>query len=128
MLATMRMLTLIASILLLVALPTLAGSAPATVTIDAAAKKQPAVPFSHEKHMKVAKTCDVCHHNEKGLTADSKVEVKKCSSCHLDAKSKAPSMSEMSLTKNPFHKKCIACHKEQKKGPTACAGCHIKKT
>lgn len=122
------MLTLCVSILLLAALPTLGGKAPATLTIDATAKKQPAVPFTHEKHTKVAKTCNVCHHGQKGLTADSKVEVKKCSACHLDPKSKAPSMSEASLTKNPFHKKCIACHKEQKKGPTACNGCHVKKT
>lgn len=125
--AAMRRLELIASILFLAALPALAGRVPTTVTIDAAAKKQPAVPFSHDKHTKYAKACDVCHHNEKGLTADSKVEVKKCSTCHLDPKSKAPSMGDSSLTKNPFHTKCIACHKEQKKGPTACTGCHIKK-
>ncbi len=123
----MRKLALIVSILSLAALPTLAGKIPVTVTIDAAEKKQPAVSFPHEKHTKLAKTCDVCHHNEKGLTADSKVEVKKCRTCHLEPKDKAPSMRDATLTKNPFHKKCIACHKEQKKGPTACTACHIKK-
>jgi predicted CXXCH cytochrome family protein len=121
------MLRLILPIVLIATLPALAGKAPVTVTIDAAAKKQTAVPFPHEKHSKVAKTCDLCHHDQKGLTANSKAEVKKCSACHLDAKSKAPSMSEMSLTKNPFHKLCISCHKEQKKGPTVCAKCHVKK-
>jgi len=123
----MRMLRLILPIILIATLPALAGKTPATVTIDAAAKKQKAVPFPHEKHTKVAKTCDVCHHDQKGLTADSKAEVKKCGACHLDAKSKAPSMSETSLTKNPFHKLCISCHKAQKKGPTGCTGCHVKK-
>jgi hypothetical protein len=122
----MRKLTLVCTLLMFAALTALAGKPPATVKIDAAAKKQPAVSFPHEKHMKLAKTCDVCHHTEKGLTADSKVEVKKCSTCHLDPKDKAPSMREMSMTKNPFHMKCIACHKEQKKGPVACTACHKK--
>ena len=113
--------------LLLAAAPALAHHGPATVTIGAAAKKQPAVPFPHEKHAKLAKSCDTCHHKQKGLTTDEGTKVVKCSTCHLDPKDKAPSMREMSLTKNPFHIRCVACHKEQKKGPTACAGCHVKK-
>jgi len=56
-----------------------------------------------------------------------KVDVKKCSQCHLDPKDKAPTMREMSLTKNPFHIRCIGCHKAQKKGPIVCTGCHVKK-
>lgn len=100
---------------------------PAKTAISAAAKKQPAVPFAHDKHIARAKSCDTCHHTDKGLTKDSDKDVKKCSTCHLDPKAGVPSMREMSLTKNPFHIACIKCHKEQKKGPAACAGCHVKK-
>ncbi|HUP62393.1 MAG TPA: cytochrome c3 family protein [Thermoanaerobaculia bacterium] len=103
---------------------------PATVKIDTAAKKQPPVSFNHAKHGDtLVKSCDTCHHTNKGLTKaqTDKVDVKKCSECHLEAKGKVPSMREMSLTKNPMHIRCLNCHKEQKKGPTACTGCHVKK-
>ena len=101
---------------------------PATTTISAAAKKQPAVPFAHEKHVTRAKSCDTCHHTDKGLTKETDKNVKKCSACHLDpAKPTTPSMREMSLQKNPFHMLCINCHKTGKKGPVACTGCHVKK-
>ena len=112
---------------LLAATLVFAHHGPATITISAAAKKQPPVLFSHEKHAKLAKSCDKCHHTQKGLKTSEGVKVVKCSTCHLDPKGKEPSMREISLTKNPFHTLCIACHKEQKKGPTACKGCHVKK-
>jgi hypothetical protein len=86
-----------------------------------------AVPFSHLKHTKYAKSCDRCHHDAKGLTASANATVKKCSACHLDPKGKTPSMRDVSLTANPLHESCIACHKEQRKGPTACVACHVKK-
>lgn len=107
---------------------------PKTVNIDEAMKKQPSVTLDHEKHAdKLVKSCDVCHHTQKGLTkaeADSgKVEVRKCSACHLDPKdAKIPSMREMSPTKNPMHIRCMGCHKTEKKGPAACTGCHKKST
>lgn len=103
---------------------------PGKIKIDAAAKKQPAVSFDHAKHGDtLAKSCDTCHHTQKGLTKAQvdKVDVKKCSECHLDPKDpKVPTMREMSLTKNPMHIRCIACHKETKKGPTVCMKCHVK--
>lgn len=106
----------------------LAHHGPATIKIDAAAKKQPAVTFTHEKHATtLVKSCDTCHHTQKGLKSDKETKVAKCSTCHLDPKDpKVPSMRELSLTKNPLHVRCITCHKEQKKGPTACAQCHKK--
>ncbi len=100
---------------------------PATVTINAAAKKQPAVQFPHEKHLTRAKTCDTCHHMNKGMTKATEKNVQKCSACHLDPKAPVPSMREMSMTKNPFHITCINCHKAGKKGPVVCTGCHVKK-
>jgi Class III cytochrome C family len=103
---------------------------PVTTTINEAAKKQPGVPFPHEKHaLKLVKSCETCHHTNKGLTLDNadKAKVQKCASCHLDPKGKVPSMRELSLTKNPFHIRCISCHKEQKKGPVSCKDCHVKK-
>ena len=105
------------------------GTYPATVKIDAAKKKQPAVLFNHAKHGDtLVKSCDTCHHTQKGLTkAQTNVVVKKCQECHLDPKSaKTPSMREMSLTKNPMHIACLNCHKTNKKGPTVCTGCHKK--
>jgi hypothetical protein len=100
---------------------------PAKVSIDAAAKKQPAVAFDHATHVKRAKTCETCHHTEKGLTNETDKNVKKCSSCHLNPKdAKVPNMAEMSMTKNPFHMACVNCHKTGKKGPTVCKDCHKK--
>jgi len=72
------------------------------------------------------KAKNTCHHTQKGLTAEA-TEVKPCASCHLDPeKPETPSMREMSLSKNPFHKRCIDCHKTEAKGPTKCAECHKK--
>lgn len=111
----------------LLATTVFAHHGPVTTKIDAAAKKQPGVVFSHEKHTKRAKSCDTCHHTQKGLSTDKGTKVVKCSTCHLAPKNaKVPGMREMSLTKNPFHIRCIACHKAQKKGPTACTACHKK--
>ena len=107
---------------------TTAAAVPGKVTVGAAAKKQRPVTFDHAKHAAIVKTCDTCHHTQKGLKkGDAKVEVQKCSACHLDPKPKVPSMREMNLQKNPFHAVCLKCHKQEKKGPVACAGCHVKK-
>lgn len=124
----MRVRAFLTSLVMLIAAAVFAHHGPEKITIKAAQKKQPAVTFSHEAHsMKHVAKCETCHHTQKGLTAASKVKVEKCSTCHLDPKDpKTPSMREASLTKNPFHTRCIACHKEQKKGPVACTGCHKK--
>jgi Class III cytochrome C family len=123
----MRRMLIALPALLLAAMLLTAAKPPVTVKLDAAAKKQPAVTFTHDKHVKAAKTCDSCHHTQKGLTAEKDTKVEKCSACHLDPKDpKVPGMRDMSLTKNVFHVRCIACHKEQKKGPTTCVKCHVK--
>lgn len=123
-----KILSLIASLgFTLFATVVFADKGPATATIGEAAKKQSAVVFPHEKHTTVVKTCDTCHHTNKGLTAESKVKVQKCSECHMKVQGKVGTMAEMSPTKNPMHIKCVGCHKEQKKGPTTCVQCHKKK-
>ncbi len=110
-----------------VGIQAMGGELPGKIVIKAAAKKQPAVPFSHARHAtKLAPNCETCHHTQKGLTAKSTEKVAACTSCHLDPAKDVPGMREMSLTKNPFHIDCIKCHKAEKKGPVACTGCHVK--
>ena len=125
-----KSLVLAAVILLMVGVNVaFAHHGPATVTIKAAAAKQAPVVFPHAKHSDtLVKTCDTCHHTNKGLTKKTDTKVQKCYACHLDPKDKAPSMREASLQKNPVHKLCITCHKAQKKGPTTCTVCHTKTT
>jgi len=120
-----RMLAVVAVILgAAVVLAGVANKAPESVVLDKASAKKPPVTFPHKAHLAVA-ACSDCHHTQKGLTADSTAEVKPCAACHLDPeKPDTPSMREMSLTKNPFHKQCIDCHKQKAKGPTKCADCH----
>ncbi len=121
--------SLVASLALcLTAAVALADKGLATVTIGEAAKKQAPVVFPHEKHTTLVKTCDTCHHTNKGLTADSKVKVQKCSECHMKPQgTKVTTMADMNLQKNPMHLKCVGCHKEMKNGPTTCVQCHKKK-
>lgn len=123
-----RHVTLGLVILALVAAPAFAHY-PGKIKIEAAKSKQAAVPFDHAKHGDtLAKTCDTCHHTQKGLTKaqTDKVDVKKCSACHLKPQGKIGTMADMSPAKNPMHIRCIGCHKEQKKGPTVCTKCHVK--
>ena len=105
-----------------------ANAAPAKITIDDAAKKQPAVTFDHAAHGKLTK-CETCHHTQKGLDAKAATEVATCASCHLTPKeATTPKISEMSPTKNPYHIGCVKCHKDAKnpKAPVKCAECHKK--
>ena len=128
----MRRLAPSLGIVFLFAAATALAHYPATIKIDEAAKKQPAVTFDHAKHGDTyVKNCGTCHHTQKDITKAvaeaNKVDIKKCSTCHLDPKEeKIPSMREMSMTKNPFHIRCIGCHKDNKKGPTVCKDCHKK--
>ncbi len=102
---------------------------PENIMINEAAAKKPGVEFPHWKHQDMVPKCTTCHHTDKGLSASSPADVKveKCSACHLDPKDpEMPSMRQMSMKKNPFHMKCIGCHREEAKGPTRCADCHKK--
>ena len=102
------------------------ADAPETITIDGAAAKQAAVEFPHQLHFDLTE-CTTCHHTQE-VAKDADLEVETCTSCHLNpAEATTPDMAQMSLKKNPFHLKCVACHKTEKKGPTKCMECHPKK-
>jgi hypothetical protein len=112
--------------LLFVGALVVAGTAPDEIILDGCGEKKSAVAFPHAAHLELTE-CTTCHHTAEGLTADSGTEVKSCKSCHLNPEDAAtPSCSEMSLSKNPYHKLCISCHKEQAKGPAKCNDCHPK--
>jgi hypothetical protein len=111
-----------------------AEQSPESVTIDACGPKQPEVTFDHAAHVKLS-DCKTCHHTQADLTAASSatIDVKGCTECHVKpANAETPGCSDMSLTKNAFHIRCIDCHKQAvkadatKKAPTKCAECHVK--
>ena len=97
-----------------------------TFTLGACGEKKAAVTFPHTAHAGVTE-CQTCHHSNEGLTADSDQKVEKCSACHLNPeKAETPDCASMSATKNPYHIRCIGCHKTEAKGPTKCNDCHPK--
>ncbi|HSM51567.1 MAG TPA: cytochrome c3 family protein [Thermoanaerobaculia bacterium] len=109
-----------------------ANQAPADLVIDDCAAKRAPVAFPHAKHVPVG-SCDSCHHTQKGLTAESTVEVESCASCHkTPEKPETPNCTDMGLKKNIYHISCIACHKAEvakdatKKLPVKCDDCHPK--
>jgi hypothetical protein len=126
--ATILLSTLVVMLFATGALAVKANQAVGKITLDDAAKKQPAVTMDHAAHVKLTK-CETCHHTQKGLTEKSTDEVATCASCHTTPKdAKVPKISEMSPTKNPYHIACVKCHKESKnaKAPTKCVECHKK--
>jgi hypothetical protein len=99
---------------------------PEHITIDDCVNKKSAVEFPHAAHFDKME-CSTCHHTQENLTKDSTEEVKPCSECHNEPEKKStPSCSQTSLKKNQFHINCVACHKEEKAGPTKCNDCHPK--
>jgi len=121
------MIALLAVALTAVAFAGMATNPPETITINEAQAKKPPVVFPHKAHFALVDKCATCHHTQEGLAEGANVEVKLCSACHLDPeKAETPSMRQMSLSKNPFHKLCIDCHKAEAKGPKTCNDCHKK--
>lgn len=110
-----------------------AKESPETITLaDCQAKKTP-VDFPHAKHQKTL-ACKVCHHTQETLKGDTDEVVKPCRACHVKPeKADTPKCSQMSATKNPFHIRCVGCHKQEiakdatKKLPVKCEDCHKKK-
>lgn len=88
--------------------------------------QRPQVAFMHDAHNEKAELedCVVCHHSktEDGMRdMEMSSEGEPCSSCHAVTRDDGgtPLM-------RAYHKQCIDCHKEQAKGPVACAECHKK--
>jgi len=104
-----------------------AKNAPDKMVLNDCKDKKAGVPFAHKEHFTENKiACDTCHHTQKGLKAGSDTAVKKCAVCHLNPTDKAPSCQDKSTSKNPFHVRCIGCHKDKgdPKAPTKCTECH----
>jgi hypothetical protein len=119
---------------LLLAQAAFGGKVPEIIVLDKCKKRKPPVKFFHVKHhkriAKLGQNCTVCHH--KGDPAKGPKAGKGCPSCHMKPVKGLGTCQDMSLKKNPFHARCIGCHKEQKKkgklvkGPTRCNKCHVK--
>jgi hypothetical protein len=112
-----------------------AADLPTNITLEGCGTKQPPVDFDHAQHAEKTK-CATCHHTQAELTAESAEDVATCVSCHKDPEdAKTPSCAEMSPKKNPYHIKCMGCHKDEVKkdaslkgkAPTTCKQCHVKK-
>ena len=116
------------------ALGLLAGSpadTPEQITIEKCGTKKSAVVFNHALHHAAEANCTTCHHTDEGLT-DEAGTATRCRDCHFEPEADVPSCSEMSPSKNPYHKQCVSCHKtaievdESVNAPTKCDGCHPK--
>lgn len=124
----MRKLNLVIAAGILAVFSSVAGavSPPVDITIDDCVAKKSAVAFPHELHFEKYE-CSTCHHTQENLTKDTADQAKPCSECHMEPeKASTPICSQMSPKKNPFHIKCVSCHKEEKAGPTKCNDCHPK--
>jgi hypothetical protein len=88
----------------------------------AAHTRLPAV-FNHDVHNEKAglDDCTVCHHGEKDGKRDPSQDTAgtPCSDCHtaVGKPGRTPLM-------RAFHKQCMGCHMEKKKGPVTCGDCH----
>jgi len=122
---------------MVVAVAAMAAEVPAKVTIKDCAATKGTVEFDHKAHLTRAKTCAVCHHTMKDLTAENAATktVEPCGKCHAKPeKATTPVCSDKTMTANPFHMVCVKCHKETKlakpdtKAPSGmCTGCHAAK-
>jgi octaheme c-type cytochrome (tetrathionate reductase family) len=80
------------------------------------------VRFMHAKHAVLVNDCFTCHHYRPDNPKAK--ETTRCSACHQDSfNSKFPDRTGL---KAAYHRQCIDCHREKKKGPVDCLGCHEK--
>jgi len=86
-----------------------ADNGPAEIKLDKA--KMGVVTFQHATHQGLTE-CKTCHHTGGYET---------CDSCHGEKADGAKLKY-----KDAIHNTCKGCHKEMKKGPTKCKGCHVK--
>ena len=89
--------------------------------------------FSHPVHLNLGVDCGQCHHGseqqpltDKDIAAMENNLQLRCVSCH----NKDFANPKLQTSKAAFHARCKECHKKgvnDKKGPTKCTGCHVKK-
>ncbi len=86
-------------------------------------KTRPTAIFNHDEHNEKAgiAECTACHHGEKDGKRDPEADTSgiPCSDCH----SVAAKPGRTSLMR-AFHKQCMGCHMDKKKGPVTCGDCH----
>ncbi|MDL2216462.1 cytochrome c family protein [Desulfovibrio sp. OttesenSCG-928-M14] len=86
---------------------------------------RPAAVFVHDAHNEKAgiEDCAACHHGKNAEGKQDKEDMSAgtpCADCHaVNAEKGTPLM-------RAYHQQCISCHEKQAKGPTHCAGCHVK--
>ena len=74
---------------------------------------------------KVGAACVGCHHttNARGIP-----QLYKCNVCHhrKEGDPRTPKNRDFDevMAERAFHDSCIDCHRDSKKGPTTCSGCH----
>ncbi len=108
---------------------------PEEITLEACGDTRTPVSFPHKAHFDDIE-CATCHHSQEDLTleaAQGGLEVETCSGCHVEPEEEdTPDCAERSLKENPFHIRCVGCHKDSKAEdeslsvPTKCAECHPK--
>jgi hypothetical protein len=99
-----------ASMLLMPAIPKLAGDAPLRRSV---------VPFDHKGHEAKVNGCSACHHDAR------RQGVPACSQCHTPAGKKEGNFItlEQAMHRPGAMEGCIGCH-NAKKAARECAGCH----
>ena len=91
------------------------------------------VKFKHNVHLDLGVTCGQCHHDDshnprsaETIAAMADGTTLQCATCH-NSDFTNPKLQK---AKDVFHANCKTCHKagfNDKKGPTKCSGCHVKK-
>jgi hypothetical protein len=81
------------------------------------------VRFAHKRHAALIKDCSKCHHYRP--KDENALETTRCSACHQDSFN--PDHPERIGLKAAYHQQCMACHREEAKGPMDCKGCHLQK-
>jgi len=121
-LTPLALLVLVAAVLL--AVPAMSQQDMTTVSTEGFKKttRLPAA-FAHDTHNDKAglTDCSTCHHGEKDGKRDASADTSgiPCSDCHTaeGKPGKTPLM-------RAFHRQCMSCHMEKKKGPVTCGDCH----
>jgi len=116
-------LALVAAALCLAA-PALGQQDMTTVPTGGFAKTtRPPALFPHDAHNEKAalSDCTACHHGEKDGKQDPTADTAgiPCADCH-EAKAKPGRTPLM----RAYHKQCMNCHLDKKKGPVTCQDCH----